>query len=70
MGWFFKACEIDYDYEECHANLVNIFIRLNLSYEDILSRSRSYNLKRDAFCYYVGLAYYNKKMLDLSLEWF
>jgi len=44
--WYFKACEIKFNYTEAHTNLTDVFDALNASDDNILSESQAYNLKR------------------------
>ena len=67
--WYFRAIEKEETYKAPHANLYDIFKELKASDEDILSLAEQYETKEEKFCYYFGLACYDKKKIEESIKW-
>jgi hypothetical protein len=72
LNYYYKAVEIDTKYKQAFANAIAVFIKLNLSDEDIINKIKEYP-KIDVFnfYYYLGLAYYDRNDgAKTALTWY
>ena len=70
LKWYMRACEHDHLYKAAHVNASDIFDKLNYTDEQIIAEMNNYGkLDPFNFYYYLGLAYYDKKKVDISLKW-
>lgn len=71
IKWYYRAVEIDAKYKAAFANAIKVFDDFKWTEDDILEEMKKYP-KMDVhnFCYYIGLAYYDKSRYDVALSWY
>lgn len=68
--WYYRAIKCDPDYKTAHKNLTDVYDALKTSEEDILLESKRYGVNEEQFCYQLGLSYYDKEKVELSISWY
>ena len=68
--WYFKGIEKDKEYKAPHKNFSDIVDTQKMTDAKIQEHMAKYNIKKDYFYYYMGLAYHDKKKDDLAIKYY